>query len=123
MIARFRDCADAPEAALLIHRGYGLLGFPVAALALAPALAILMFSPAAQPHLGPLLALGLAIAGLLLLALDRRLLRGKQIDTVDAGSGIRQRVQAPRDSLYFVPLGGSGWIALVLAAFLAVVGA
>jgi hypothetical protein len=105
---------------LFISRGWGPLALPFGALPIALPFVVLILRPDwNDTHLGALVASGFVLGGVGMLWLDRRLQRGKQVDLVDGDSGVRQRVHAARDSLYFVPVAGWGWTYLVASAFVA----
>lgn len=101
-------------------RGWGPLALPFAALPLLLPLVVLILRPDwTDAHLGPLVACGFALGGGGMLWLDRRLQRGKRVELVAIDSGVKQRVQPARDSLYFVPVAGWGWVFLIASLFVA----
>lgn len=106
----------------IFHRGWGLLGVPVAAAGPVLAFLLLIFVPSLEPYMPAVLGAGFALSGAGLLALGARLARGRDADVVDAASGVRQRVHGARDSVMFVPLTGWGWLAFAVAALLLLVG-
>ena len=106
----------------IFHRGWGLLGVPVAAAGPVLAFLVLIFVRSLEPYMPAVLGAGFALSGAGLMALGARLARRHDTEVVDAASGVRQRVHGARDSVMFVPMAGWGWIAFLIAALLVLVG-
>jgi hypothetical protein len=107
----------------IFHRGWGLIGIPVAAAGPVTAFFVPIFARVLEPFMPIVLGVGVLASALALIALDRRLGRRLVTEVVDPGSGVCQRVVGARDSVMFVPLAGWGWLGLVLAGLLFLVGA